>query len=362
MSTKSNIYVSIMAGGVGSRFWPASRTHRPKQFLDMLGLGKSLLRLTYERFLQVCPNENIFIVTNQQYRDLVKEHLPELSDQQILCEPSRNNTAPCITYAALKLQKINPEATMIVAPSDHLITKEEAFVQKILQAADFASRQKSLITLGIQPTQPHTGYGYIQYQKEAVEPGVHRVDAFTEKPNRSKAQSFLEAGNYLWNAGIFIWQTNEVLTALQQYATEIYDILYAGWDTLNTEQEQAFIDQAYPTTPNISIDYAIMEKADNVYTLPADFGWSDLGSWSSIYQLQDKDEDNNVVSQCNSLLEDSQNCLIHAAPDKLVIAKGLKDFIVVDDDDVLLIFPRAEEQNIKQVTQQLREKPLKEFL
>ena len=362
MSNKNNIYVSIMAGGVGSRFWPASRTHRPKQFLDMLGLGKSLLRLTYERFLQICPSENIFIVTNQQYRELVKEHLPELSDDQILCEPSRNNTAPCITYAALKPQKINPAATTIVAPSDHLITNEAAFAKKILQAADFASRKKGLITLGIQPFKPHTGYGYIKYQKIAIEAGVHRVEAFTEKPDIDTARDFLEAGNYLWNAGIFIWQTQQVLAALQEHATQIYDILQAGWDKLNTQQEQAFIDRAYPTTPRISIDYAIMEKADNVYTLPADFGWSDLGSWSSIYQIQEKDSADNVVSQCQALLEDSQNCLIHAAPEKLVVARGLDDFIVVDDEDVLLIFPRKAEQSIKQVTQQLKEKGKEDYL
>lgn len=362
MNEKKNIYVCIMAGGVGSRFWPASRTHRPKQFLDMLGLGKSLLRLTYERFLPVCPNENIFIVTNQQYRDQVKEHLPELLEGQILCEPSRNNTAPCITYAALKIQKINPKATMIVAPSDHLITNEARFVSKIQQAVDFARRKKGLITLGIQPLKPHTGYGYIKYQKEDIESGVHRVDAFTEKPDLDTALQFLKAGNYLWNAGIFIWQTQQVLGALQQHASEIYRILKAGWDKLNTSEEQSFIDRAYPTTPSISIDYAIMEKAENVYTLPADFGWSDLGSWNSIYQLQNKDANYNVLSQGQSLLEDTTNCLIHAASDKLVVVKGLDNFIVVDDANVLLIFPRDEEQSIKQITKKLKEDGKKDYL
>ena len=362
MSNTNNVYVSIMAGGIGSRFWPASRNHRPKQFLDILGTGKSLLRQTYERFLQVCPSDHIFIVTNEQYRDLVKEHLPELSDQQILCEPSRNNTAPCITYAALKLHKINPEATMVVAPSDHLITNESAFAEQIKQAANFATRQDALLTLGIQPFQPHTGYGYIQYQKTATEAGIHRVDAFTEKPDQPTAQQFLEAGNYLWNAGIFIWQTRRILEALQQHANEIYQILHSGWEALNTDQEQTFIDQAYPTTPSISIDYAIMEKASNVYTLPSDFGWSDLGSWSSIYQIQEKDAHQNVVSQCESLLENTHNCLIHAAPDKLVVANGLDNFIIVDDNDVLLIFPRAAEQAIKKVTQQLESKSLGKFL
>lgn len=359
---KNNIYVTIMAGGVGSRFWPASRNDRPKQFLDMLGIGKSLLRLTYERFLQVCPSDHIYVVTNQQYKAQVQDHLPELEAHQILCEPSRNNTAPCVAYAALKLKKTNPEATMIVAPSDHLITNESAFAETILRAAEFATRKQSLVTLGIQPFKPHTGYGYIKYQKEATESGIHKVDAFTEKPDFQTAQSFLSAGNYLWNAGIFIWQAGTVLDAFHQYATQIFDILNAGWDQLNTEQEQAFIDQAYPTTPSISIDYAIMEKADNVFTLPADFGWSDLGSWNSIYQLMDKDENENVVSQCQAMLEDTNNSLIHGNKEKLIVAKGLHNYIVVDDADVLLIYPRADEQAIKQVTNRLKEEGKTEFL
>lgn len=351
-----------MAGGVGSRFWPASRNNRPKQFLDMLGIGKSLLRLTYERFLLICPTENIYIVTNQQYKDLVKEHLPEIKDEQILCEPSRNNTAPCIAYAALKLKKVNPEATMIVAPSDHLITDTTAFTTTILKAAHFAATQQALVTLGIQPFKPHTGYGYIKYQKAAVEEGIHQVDAFTEKPDLSTAKEFLEAGIYLWNAGIFIWQASTVLEAFSQHASQIYDILQAGWAQFNTDQEQAFIDEAYPTTPSISIDYAIMEKADNVYTLPAEFGWSDLGSWNSIYQLLDKDENENVVSQCGTILEDTSNTLIHADPKKLIVVKGLENYIIVDDADVLLIYPKADEQAIKQVTNRLKEEGKSNYL
>ncbi|GAB5554106.1 MAG: mannose-1-phosphate guanylyltransferase [Saprospiraceae bacterium] len=361
-STQNNIYVTIMAGGVGSRFWPASRNARPKQFLDMLGLGKSLLRLTFERFLKVCPAEQIYVMTNQQYRAQVLEHLPELKGHQILCEPSRNNTAPCIAYAALKLKKTNPNATMIVAPSDHLITDETTFVAKIQQAAKFASEQQALVTLGIQPHQAHTGYGYIKYQAAAAAPGVHRVDAFTEKPDKATAESFLQEGNYLWNGGIFIWQAATVLEAYIQYANSIYEVLYAGWDQYNTSKEQSFINEAYPKTESISVDYAIMENADNVYTIPADFGWSDLGTWDSIYQIQEKDEAQNVVSQCNALLQDTSGCLIHADPKKMIVVKGLDDYIIVDDKDVLMIFPKAEEQSIKAITKAVKDQGKAQYL
>lgn len=360
--TQNNIYVTIMAGGVGSRFWPASRNARPKQFLDMLGLGKSLLRLTFERFLKVCPAEQIYVMTNQQYRTQVMEHLPELTDNQILCEPSRNNTAPCIAYAALKLKKTNPEATMIVAPSDHLITDEATFVEKIQLAAQFANQKQALVTLGIQPHKAHTGYGYIKYKAEATVPGVHRVDAFTEKPDEATAKAFLEDGNYLWNGGIFIWQASTVLEAYMQYAQSIYDTLNAGWDQYNTTKEQSFIDEAYPTTESISVDYAIMENADNVYTIPADFGWSDLGTWDSIYQIQEKDTAQNVVSQCNALLKDTSGCLIHADPKKMIVVKGLEDYIIVDDKDVLMIFPKSEEQSIKAITKAVKEQGKTQYL
>lgn len=361
-TTQNNIYVTIMAGGVGSRFWPASRNARPKQFLDMLGLGKSLLRLTFERFLKICPAEQIYVMTNEQYRAQVMEHLPELSGQQILCEPSRNNTAPCIAYAALKLQKINPNATMIVAPSDHLITDEPTFIAKLQQAAQFASDQQALVTLGIKPHKAHTGYGYIQYQAQATAPGIHRVSAFTEKPDEATAQAFLKEGNYLWNGGIFIWQAATVLEAYTEHARSIYDLLYAGWDHYNTDEEQSFINEAYPKTESISVDYAIMENADNVYTLPAEFGWSDLGTWDSIYQIQEKDTDRNVVSQCNALLQDTSGCLIHAHPEKLIVVKGLEDYIIVDDKDVLMIYPKAEEQSIKAITKAVKEQGKTQYL
>ncbi|MEO0341387.1 MAG: mannose-1-phosphate guanylyltransferase, partial [Bacteroidota bacterium] len=309
----------------------------------------------FERFLPLCPAEQIYVVTNAQYRDLVKEHLPELSDQQILCEPSRNNTAPCVAYAAFKLNQLNPEANMIVAPADHLITKEEAFLDRIRMALDFADRKNALLTLGIQPNKPHTGYGYIQFKSQATEGDVHEVAAFTEKPNVEKAQVFLDSGDYVWNAGIFIWKTKSVLKAFQEYATEIYDILKTGEGVYNSSGEQAFINQAYPTTPSISIDYAIMEKANNVYTIPADIGWSDLGTWDSIYQLMQKDQQQNAVSGVSCHLLDAKDNMIHGAKDKLVVVKGIKDFIIVDDDDVLLIYPKSDEQGIKQVINTLKD-------
>lgn len=355
-------YVAIMAGGVGSRFWPASRNARPKQFLDMMGTGKSLVRSTFERFQKLCPTENIFVVTNGQYQGLVQEHLPELSSSQILCEPSRNNTAPCVAYAGMKLNELDPDSTMVVAPSDHLIADEAAFIEHLQEAVTYAREHDSLLTLGIRPDSPHTGYGYIQYEKPAMSGRVHRVKAFREKPDRQTARQFLESGDYLWNAGIFIWHTRSILEAFRAHAPEIHRILSAGKGQYNTPKEQAFIDEAYPRTPSISVDYAIMEKAQNVCTIPSSFGWSDLGSWNAVYDLQKKDQEANVIRAGAELIEDSRKNLIQAGRDKLVVIKGLEDYIVVDDDDVLLIYPRSEEQGIKQVTARLREENLDRYL
>jgi len=357
-----NTYVAIMAGGVGSRFWPASRNDHPKQFLDMLGMGKSLLRLTYERFLKVCPNENIFVVTNLQYRDLVLEHIPEIQPQQVLCEPSRNNTAPCIAYASMKFHQLDPEASMIVAPSDHLITDESAFISCIQEAVAYAQAEKKLLTLGIQPHSPHTGYGYIRYEKPALKGAVHKVLAFAEKPALEKAEAFLSSGDYLWNAGIFVWQTKSILEAFENYAPEIFQILEAGKDHYNAESEQAFINEAYPRTPSISVDYAIMEKAQNVCTIPSEFGWSDLGSWNAVYDLQPKDEQENVINTPSSIMDDSRNCLVQSGAEKLVVIKGLEDYIIIDNKDVLLVYPRTDEQNIKKISAQLKAKGLDQFL
>lgn len=356
----NNTYVAIMAGGVGSRFWPASRTARPKQFLDILGVGKSLIRLTFERFLKLAPASNIYIVTNAMYKDLCLEHLPELSEDQILCEPSRNNTAPCVAYTALKLQNLNPDANMVVAPSDHIILDETAFVKTLQKALDFSANNDALLTLGIQPTRPDTGYGYINYEKENAD-GIHKVIRFTEKPKLDKATEFLASGDYLWNGGIFVWKTVSVLRAFQTYAAQIYSVLNAD-GIYNTGEEQAFINKNYPLTKKISIDFAIMEKADNVYTIPSEFGWSDLGTWGSLYAETEKDQNGNVVNGENVILQDTSNSLIRIPKNKLLVLRGLDNYIVVDEEDVLLIFPKSDEQEIKNITQELEENSENRFL
>lgn len=374
-------YVAIMAGGIGSRFWPASREERPKQFLDILGVGKSLIRLTFERFLQLCPADHIFIVTNKQYAGLVKEHLPELTDNQILTEPSRNNTAPCIAYTAFKLQALDPEANLVIAPSDHVILKEEAFIQTLKTGLSFTAKEDALLTLGITPTRPDTGYGYIEIApppfktmtsvyinfEESVpaeeipdieewELRVRKVTAFKEKPDRATAEQYLASGNYYWNAGIFVWKVSSLLNAFKQHASEIHRILAAGMPHYNTTQEQAFIDEAYPTTPSISVDYAIMEKAENVYTLPSDFGWSDLGTWASLHAESPKDEQGNAVQGDRVQLYDTADSLVRVPKDKLVVLGGLEDYIVVDEGDVLLIWPKQREQEIKGIVSRLSKK------
>lgn len=352
-----------MAGGVGSRFWPSSRQKFPKQFLDILGIGKSLLQLTFERFLAVCPPENIYIVTNWEYKQLVQKQLPQISEQQILTEPSRNNTAPCITYAALKLRKINPAANFVVAPSDHMILKEAAFVQRINQGLDFVSQHDALLTLGIQPTYANTGYGYIHFDKDSGEE-VYKVYQFAEKPDLATAQQFLESGDYLWNAGIFIWNVNTLLEALKEYAPDVFNILKEGEDYWGTAKEQDFLNEHYPATPDISIDYAIMEKAKNIYTLPADIGWSDLGTWGALHQQYEKGEDGNAISSTTPELVqplDTTNCMIRTPANKLVVIKDLEDYIVVDEGNVLLIYPKGKEQEIKQVSKGLAAKFGKDY-
>jgi len=351
---QQDTYVAIMAGGIGSRFWPASRVERPKQFLDILGVGKSLIRLTFERFLNLCPKENIFIVTNGMYKDLVLEHLPELTADQVLCEPSRNNTGPCVAYTAFKLYHLNPNANFIVAPSDHIILKEAAFVAYLQQALAYTSQSDALVTLGIQPTRPDTGYGYINFA--AGDSTIHKVVDFKEKPDVATAEKYVASGDYLWNAGIFIWKAATVLQEFKQHAPAIHAILEKGATHYNTTSEQAFIDVAYPTTPSISVDYAIMEKSTNVYTIPSEFGWSDLGTWASLHLESPKDEAGNAVNADNALLSDVSNSLIRMPEGKLLVAKGLDDFIIVDEGDVLLIYPKAKEQEIKAVTKQISDK------
>jgi mannose-1-phosphate guanylyltransferase len=351
-------YVAIMAGGIGSRFWPASRGSLPKQFLDILGTGKSLLRMTFERFLRIVPAEQIYIVTNKDYVKLVQEQLPELKPEQILGEPSRNNTAPCIAYTALKLHDLEPEANMVVAPSDHIILDQDEFVQTTEQALGFAQHHHALITLGIEPTRPDTGYGYIRYERAPVSSdssanrGIHNVLQFTEKPPLEQARAYLDSGDYLWNAGIFIWSIRSLIEAFQELAPELLDILQVE-NIYNTEKEKVFLLENYPKTPKTSIDYAIMEKAGNVYTIPSSFGWSDLGTWASLYAELPKDENGNAVLQGRLLAEETRNSLIRIPKDKLVVIKGLEDFIVVDEEDVLLIYPKSKEQEIKEVTKRV---------
>jgi len=349
----NNNFVLIMAGGVGSRFWPKSRNHFPKQFIDILGTGQSLLQLTYQRFLKICPAENIYILTNEQYVDLVGEQLSELPKGNILAEPSRNNTAPCIAYASFKIHQLNPQANIVVAPSDHLILKEEVFLSKINMALAYSAVNNALVTLGITPTRPDTGYGYINYDKDSVNDGVYKVKEFLEKPNLENANAFIQSGNYLWNAGIFIWKATSIISALHQHAAEIYDLFMQGADVYNTEDERDFISENYPKSLNISIDYAVLEKAENVFVIPGDFGWSDLGTWASLYEVLEKDEKNNVFHGFNSNLEDTENCMIQLPKDKVAVIKGLNNYIVVDDGKVLLIYPKTSEQEIKQVSQRI---------
>ncbi len=347
-----NYYVAIMAGGVGSRFWPASREARPKQFLDILGTGKTLLQLTYERFLPLIQKENIFVVTNAAYIDLVKEQLPDLQDNQILAEPSRNNTAPCLAFTAFKLQNLNPKASFIVASSDHLIINEAEFLRNIEKSLVFTQDNDALMTLGITPSNPNTGYGYIQYNRhDANNDGIYKVKSFTEKPQLEKAKEFLAAGNYLWNAGIFVWSVKSLLKAFKDHSADIFTIFEKGENMFNTEGEQKFINEYYPTTPSISIDYAILEKAKNVYTIPCDFGWSDLGAWGALYMESEKDDKENVFQGKNIVATETQNCFVRVSDDKLVVLRGVEDMIIVDDDNVLLIYPKSKEQDIKQANE-----------
>jgi len=342
-------YVLIMAGGVGSRFWPKSRNSFPKQFIDILGIGKSLLQLTYDRFLKICPKENIFILSNEQYSGLVADQLYGLPKGNIIAEPSRNNTAPCIAYASFKISQLNPAAKIVVAPSDHLILNEKVFLDKIEQALDYVADKDALVTLGISPTRPDTGYGYINYNKEEQN-GVHQVLRFLEKPNLEKAQEFLASGDYLWNAGIFVWSVESILSALRTHSSDIYALFEKGRSCYNTSNERDFILENYPLSANISIDYAIMEKADNVYTIPGDFGWSDLGTWASLYEVVDKDENSNVFSGHTVNLSETTNCMIQIPKDKVAVIRGLDNYIVVDDGKVLLIYPKVHEQEIKEVS------------
>jgi len=355
MTKSENYYVAIMAGGVGSRFWPASRESMPKQFLDILGVGKSLIRMTYERFNNIIPADRILVVTNKIYKDLVHEHIPEIPINNIITEPSRNNTGPCVAYTAFRLEAMNPDATFVIAPSDHVILKEQAFLDRITEALSYASTHEAIVTLGIQPTRPDTGYGYIE-TSGTTNGDIQKVKSFREKPNRDTAQNYLDDGGYYWNAGIFVWSCKTILSSFQSNANEIYTILSQDKSKYNSSEEQAYIDKVYPTTPSISVDYAILENATNVYTLPADIGWSDLGTWNALHAYLDKDDTGSVVLGENTLLLDSKNCIVRSDAKKLVVVKDLEDYIIIDEEDVLLVYPKSQEQEIKALRKNIEQK------
>ena len=354
-----NNYALIMAGGVGSRFWPVSRTEFPKQFIDFFGVGKTLIQSTYDRFLQICPPENIFIVTNDIYVDLVKEQIPSIGANQILAEPIMRNTAPCIAYGSMKIAELNPDAVIIVAPSDHTIANQQGFIDALNHSIQAAAHNNVLITLGIKPNRPDTGYGYIQYVDEVLPSDelIHKVKTFTEKPNLELAQTFVKSGDFLWNAGIFIWSAKAINQAFEKHLPDMHEIFVQGNAFYNTENEVKFIANAYLQCTNTSIDFAIMEKATNVYVLPADFGWSDLGTWASIYEMAEKDYVGNAVIPSDQVMMfDSSNCMVNVPSNKLVILQSLHNYIVVESNNTLLICPRSEEQNVKNIVADVKSK------
>jgi len=340
-------YVAIMAGGIGSRFWPMSRTNYPKQFLDILGTGKTLIQQTFERYSRVVPEENIYVVTSNEYVPLVKKQLPEIAEENILSEPFRKNTAPCLAYISFKLMKKDPKACMVAAPADHLILEIDDFVRTTLSALNFVDHLNAFVTLGITPTYPNTGYGYIQHDTVEAAPGVFKVKTFTEKPNLELAKTFIASGDFLWNAGIFFWKVKNILTAFEKYLPEMYEVFAAEKDKFNTKEEATVINEIYPQCSNISIDFGIMEKADNVYVIPASFGWSDLGTWNSAWENMTKDHLENAIAGKKVISIDASKCMVHVPDTKLIVLQGLENFIVVDTKDVLLICKKEKEQEIK---------------
>ena len=339
-----------MAGGVGSRFWPLSKKELPKQFLDILGVGETLIQQTFKRLSSICPAKNIFIVTNQDYFNLCKEQLPKIDDSQILCEPVMRNTAPCIAYAAFKIHALNNNAKLIVAPSDHLITDNEEFTKTISQIFDTIVNKEYLVTLGIHPTRPDTGYGYIQFDETNIldeNNNIKKVKTFTEKPNKDLALQFLDSGDFLWNAGIFAFTSEALINSYKKYLRDIYDVFLSGEDFYNTKKEQEFINRVFPTCKNISIDYGILEKSDFVYVYPSSFGWSDLGTWGSIYNQLEKNKDNNSKRGDKINFYDSRDNIVILDDIKECVISGLTGYIVVQSGESILICRKTDEQEIK---------------
>ena len=359
-----NRYVIIMAGGVGSRFWPLSRREKPKQFLDIVGTGETLIQQTYRRFKKSCPEENIFIVTNAEHKNLVIEQL-EIDPSRVLLEPFRRNTAPCLAYGSFRILKENPNALIAVTPADHLIVKEDVFTEVIQRCYDFAEKNDALITLGIKPDRPETGYGYIQADQKKPVKGFNnllKVKTFTEKPDIDLAKVFLESGDFYWNSGIFIWNIKAILNAIEKHLPDMYNVFDEGRELFGTKQEKSFIGKTYAECRNISIDYGIMEKADNVYVMGTDIGWSDLGTWSSLYEHSAVDRNKNSVIRGDVFSYGTHGNLFNISPGKIAVIQGLKDYIVVDSENVLLIVKKEEEQNIKQYLEDVKNSTKEKFL
>ncbi|AFL81209.1 mannose-1-phosphate guanylyltransferase [Aequorivita sublithincola DSM 14238] len=354
-------YAVIMAGGIGSRFWPVSTEVFPKQFHDMLGTGQTLLQKTFSRLNKIIPSENIYILTNEMYLEITLKQLPEISEKQVVLEPAMRNTAPCILLSALKIKKRNPNAIMLVAPSDHWIEDERAFAQDVQACFDAAQRDDILLTLGIEPTFPNTGFGYIESDKNDSSE-IKKVKQFCEKPDYETAKQFLNAGNFLWNAGIFIWSAKNIVASFEKHLTEMNSLFSKGMAFLNTSEEKIFIEENYSEAQNISIDYGILEKADNVYLKKATFDWNDLGTWGALYDKLEKDENNNSVVNAETFVKDSKNNMIFMASKKLVVLDGIEDYIVVDKEDVLLLFPKQKEQEIKELLKEVSKKFGKKYL
>jgi len=344
-----DVHCVIMAGGIGSRFWPLSRIIKPKQFIDILGTGSTLLQQTFSRMSRICPPENIIIVTSQIYKNIVLEQLPKISPDQVILEPMRRNTAPCISFANYKIKQKTPNAVVIVAPSDHLILNEDNFVETINSAIGYAAQNDALLTLGVKPSRPETGYGYIQVgtSVDKHNHNLKKVKTFTEKPNLEMAKVFVESGEFYWNSGLFIWSLNSIINAFEKHLPEVNSLFKDISPKFGTQDEKQLVERAYSECRNISIDYGIMEKAENVYVICSAFGWSDLGTWGSLYSHSNKDANQNAINGKNVMVYDSKNTLVNVPDKKLVILQGLEDYIVVESDDILLICKMKEEQEIK---------------
>jgi mannose-1-phosphate guanylyltransferase len=346
----NNNYAIIMAGGIGSRFWPMSTSKIPKQFLDVLGNGETLLQQAFRRLSKICPPSQILIVTNTDYKDICKKQLPNIKEQNILCEPARRNTAPCIAYASFKIQHENRDANIIVAPSDHLITNEDEFERIVKECLEVSAQKDYLITLGIKPSRPETGYGYIQFSEKCCKENetLRKVKTFTEKPNLEIAQQFLDSGDFLWNSGMFIWSVSSIVLSIEKLLPEMYEVFLEGKELYNTDDEIDFINRVFPICKNISIDYGIMEKSKNVFVYPSDFGWSDLGTWGSLENHIEADEFNNTLISKQVLLYDSENNIVKLPKEKVAVIQGMDGYIIVDTKEALLICKKEEEQKIKQ--------------